>query len=254
MKIQYASDLHLEFPENLKYITSNPLQVEGDILVLAGDIHVLGAGRFDQHPFFQWCSEHFTNTFIVPGNHEYYDGHDLEATLTDWQLPILPNVSFINNRSVVIGDTELFFTTLWSKIPPVDYMLVNKCLTDCYRMVYRNEPFKAHHYDEVHRHCLTWLENALKTSSAVHRVVVSHHCPMLLEDPRYESNGLTWAFVVPLERFIEQSGVDAWIFGHTHYNGGRGMRLGNTIMYTNQLGYVKDGIEHGFDPAAIFEI
>lgn len=38
MKIQYASDLHLELTHNAKYINTLPIEVVGDVLVLAGDI------------------------------------------------------------------------------------------------------------------------------------------------------------------------------------------------------------------------
>ena len=41
MKIQYMSDLHLEFNENLHYIKANPFHQKGDILVLAGDTFYL---------------------------------------------------------------------------------------------------------------------------------------------------------------------------------------------------------------------
>ena len=39
---QYTSDLHLEFIDNTNYIAEQPLGVEGDILLLAGNIILLG--------------------------------------------------------------------------------------------------------------------------------------------------------------------------------------------------------------------
>lgn len=37
MKIQYASDIHLELSDNSRFIKSMPFEVAGDVLVFAGD-------------------------------------------------------------------------------------------------------------------------------------------------------------------------------------------------------------------------
>ncbi len=81
MRIQYASDLHLEFEHNRELLERGVgLLPVGDILVLAGDVSYLGDKKMIRWPFFDWCAEYFQETLIVPGNHEYYGGYDIGKT------------------------------------------------------------------------------------------------------------------------------------------------------------------------------
>jgi len=71
MKIQYCSDLHIEFPENKEYLVNNPIKPIGDILILAGDIALFRTLN-EQDNFFDYVSTNFNYTFWIAGNHEYY--------------------------------------------------------------------------------------------------------------------------------------------------------------------------------------
>ena len=71
MRIQYCSDLHLEFETNNRYLINNPLAVNGDILILAGDIIPLHDEYFN-NPFFSFIADNYKQVYWVPGNHEFY--------------------------------------------------------------------------------------------------------------------------------------------------------------------------------------
>lgn len=59
---------------------------------------------------------------------------------------------------------------------------------------------------------------------------------------------------VDLDSFIERCGADYWIYGHTHYAGGSGTKIGETTLLCNQLGYVFYGEHRAFDGRAVVEI
>ncbi len=253
MKIQFASDLHLEVSENVDWLREHPIVPVGDVLVLAGDVTVLGREVEGFDELVDWCSEHFEHTFIVPGNHEYYGGHDIAETMHGWELKVRNNVSMMNNKSVVVDDVEFFFSTLWAQVPRESYDMVNKYMPECSLAVLDGTPLHADRYTQLHTVCRQWLDGALARSQAARKVVVTHHCPVRREDPRYDSNGLSDAFVNAMEEYVEASGVDAWIFGHTHYNGANGDILGHTRLGSNQLGYAVQEVCVGYVEDAVIQ-
>lgn len=255
MKIQYASDLHLEFAENKSFIEHGGMEPVGDVLVLAGDVSYLGDRKMWKRPFWDWCAEHFRETIVVPGNHEFYGGFDIGCTMADFELAVRPNVRYLNNRSVVLQDAELFFTTLWTKIDPTRLWTVQQGMNDYRYGKLNGRRFCANDVDDLHQQCMGWLSGALAASTAKHKVVVSHHCPtMRKEFNSYPGGALNSAFQVDLDAFIESSGVEYWIYGHTHFAGGSGMKMSNTALLCNQLGYVFQNEHYEFDKAACIEV
>lgn len=71
MKIQYASDIHLELSDNSRFIKSMPFEVAGDVLVFAGDTGYLRDRTLPNLKFWKWASANYREVLLVPGNHEF---------------------------------------------------------------------------------------------------------------------------------------------------------------------------------------
>ncbi len=96
MKIQYASDLHLEFADNSRYLREHPLEVAGEVLVLAGDIGYIEDDNYSKHPFWDRASENYKEVIVIPGNHEFYKLFDINKLYDGWKQEIrLRLVKFI---------------------------------------------------------------------------------------------------------------------------------------------------------------
>ena len=62
------------------------------------------------------------------------------------------------------------------------------------------------------------------------------------------------AFTVELGDYIANSGIDYWIYGHSHRN--IKAQIGDTLILSNQLGYVSHGehLVNGFAPGRVIEV
>ena len=246
MIIQYASDLHLEFPENLAYFKDNPIKPLGDILLLAGDIVPLAIMDYFG-PFFDYVSDHFKTTYWIPGNHEYYHS-DLATRIGTIHEAIRHNVFLVNNTSVIHENTNFIFSTMWSKINPRHARQIEHAMSDFRLIKYFQNPLTSEHISEIHNESIAFLKKELSANNTIKKVVVTHHVPTLSNYPaKYKDSILNEAFGVELSDLIEFYQPDYWIYGHIHRNF-PDFKIGKTTLLTNQLGYVKYGEHKLFQP------
>ena len=246
MTIQYCSDLHLEFPENNSYIKKRPLEVTGDILIMAGDIAPL---RWIENYnwFWDWISDHYKVAYWIPGNHEYYQ-YSIDTERQSFCDSIRKNLFLLNNYSIELdSETVIHFTTLWSKIGTKFEKLIRSGMADFHHISYRSERFTIKDYNQEHLIALDYLINAFNRHRNKSSIVVTHHVPTFSNYPEiYKDSPLNEAFAVELNYQIENWQPKYWIYGHSHYNT-QPFNLANTTILTNQLGYCHMGEGVGFD-------
>jgi len=253
MKIQYASDLHLEFGTNARFVLKNPLIPIGDVLILVGDIACLNTDNFMTHPFWDWASENYRQVLIVPGNHEFYHHYDLKSLQDGEICQIRENVRYYYNMVVNIDGIDIILSTLWSKILPYDSVVTERSVADFRRIRYDRHKLHYQNFNAEHERCLEFIKKAVIESKAKTKIVATHHIPSFqLESPDFKYGGINGAFTVELADYIEANTIDYWIYGHSHRNIDK--VIGKTRCVTNQLGYVEWGEYKDFKKDAYFVV
>lgn len=255
MKIQYMSDLHMEFAENSRYLKDVEIPVTGEVLVLAGDTFYLNNTTAPLSKFWKWASANYRQVLLVPGNHEYYQGCDVMTRGLQWKWMFKENVGYYQNQVKRIGDTDFILSTLWSHIPPQDEYLVSSRLNDFYQTKFNGKRMTVEDYNSMHEYCLDFIRKSIGGSTAKHIVVITHHLPTLnVVASQHLGSDLNSAFATELGNLIADSRIDVWIYGHSHTNIDRD--ISGVKIISNQMGYVfaNEHLQNGFDAGKFIEI
>lgn len=248
MTLHYASDLHLEFPENRDRLLQHPLQGTGGVLLLAGDVLPFTLLHKHTDQLKRW-GDQYAHVLWLPGNHEYYGG-DLTQRSGPLDEALSGNVRLLNDTAWYAPGLRILCTTLWTPIRQMNEFAVRRGMNDYHQIRYGYGPLMPAHTTRLHQASVQWLTAELAKPFAGHTVVATHHVPTYLHyPPEYQGDALSEAFAVELHDLIEGNGAAAWIYGHHHRNIPP-YTIGNTRMLTNQLGYVRLGEDAGFDPGA----
>jgi len=260
IRIQFVSDLHLEFPENRIFLEDHPLEVTGDILLIAGDTAYLdlpdsNKDIYSQYAFWDWASEHYKQVIVCFGNHDFYGYYDLASTSDGYCKTIRHNVHGYYNSVIHLENADIIVSTLWSHIEPDKSYSTERSVSDFYRIKYNGHRLTADDFNLEHERCLSFVKDAVVKSKAGKKIVLTHHVPtMLCTAEEFKSSIINGAFTVELGDYILGSGIDYWIYGHSHRN--IDTQIGHTHVLSNQLGYVayNEHQTNGFNPGKMFEI
>ncbi|KAJ5945159.1 calcineurin-like phosphoesterase [Penicillium verrucosum] len=201
-----------------------------EYLILAGDIGRL-TDYDDYRNFLQKQTDRFKLVFLIPGNHEFYNGTFTAGLEKARQLEREPS---LNGRLHVLHQkwfdipgscVTILGCTLWSKVPHELTDVVRSKIKDFQKV----EGWSVDDHNASNDSDLAWLmkeihlihkenEKAEKRSKKKTILVVTHHAPLLqrTSSPQHVQNPWSVAFGTDI---LSQTpdGVKVWVFGHTHH-------------------------------------
>jgi predicted phosphodiesterase len=250
LRLRYLSDLHLEFikPSKMTELIEQIPSGFYDICILAGDIGNPYQENYDI--FMNFISENFKKSFVIAGNHEYYNRTktigETNEYLTNY-FKKFNNITFLNNSYEYYENQCFIGTTLWSKIMQPQYEIND---------IYCIPNFDYIKYNRLNSINIDFLEDALEKNENC--IVITHHMPSYdLLHPKYVTPRLApynqW-FCSNLNDLLvrKMDKIDCWIYGHTHTPSYR--KLCGVPFACNPIGYPGENPNPCFNTAIELDI
>jgi predicted phosphodiesterase len=242
MRIQFLSDIHLEF---------GPLSLpptNADVIVAAGDIGVGAQGL-------EWLQAINAPVVYVAGNHEFY-GREHGSTVAFLRRAAHgSNVRFLEKERHVIGDVRFLGCTLWTDLGGKANDRRDELfhLANDFRQIHHGEgPLTLAAYAYLHQEARSWLMEELEQPFAGKTVIVTHHAPTPWSWQENPNSLLRFIYCNDLREMMHTYDIAAWFHGHTHVS--LDYRCAGTRIVCNPRGYHPFHLVRGFDGARFIEI
>lgn len=235
VKIQIASDLHLEF----SYIILD--YTNADILVLAGDIHS-DIGKLKKYILQILKANKNIQIILVAGNHECYSKTVPETIkkmnrLFNEDKNISNRCHFLQDDFVIVHGIKFLGCTLWCDPPEIYWDKISKKISDFSNI-------KEYSMND----CVMLFKNSVKfieqnCSSELPLIIVTHFSPSFSSINKiYAGLELNYYFASDIEDTILFAKPKLWIHGHTHDT--FSYYIGDTKIICNPRGYSNEYNKH----------
>ena len=235
MRIQYFSDIHLEFGG------LDLVRTDSDLIVAAGDIGVGDMGL-------NWLRQAGKPVVYVAGNHEFYGQEYFAMILALRKGAEGSNVRFLERESFIIGEYRFLGCTLWTELGGEENDRLVELLhtvNDFRKIRYQNEVLTFRDYATMHRLSRHWLLNELERPFDGYTVVVTHHAPTPWSWHESPGSIKRFAYCNDLKEIFHNYEITAWFHGHTHLVSD--YRCSGALILCNPRGYYPNQLVGGFD-------
>lgn len=242
MKINYFSDLHLEFG------SSEAPSNDAELIVAAGDI---GLGLMG----LEWLQTLNKTVIYVAGNHEFYDHEHGQHVAQLRALAQGSNVHFLENDVLIVDGVRFIGCTLWTNLlleGDLKANVLGLTLNDFKKIQYQQEVFNQQHFTQLYKDSCQWLEAMVAQPFAGKTVVVTHHAPANWSWNKAPGDLKRMAYCNDLKGLLYENPVDVWFHGHVH--GISDYRIADTRVLCNPRGYVGKKLVPAFDLNCVVDI